>query len=143
MQSYQREQCVIPSNSCIEEWEFQKKTTLLNAIRKNNISTCPFFTESKIAKFLPNSIPTMLGNQVRTRKNSQSNQQPTFKTTEKMYINIYASINQPDMPTGKVHSDQTGRFNIKSISSKKYMMVIYAYDPNDILVEPFPDRPKE
>ena len=119
------------------------KTTLLNAIRKNNLSTWPFFTESNISKFLPNSIPTTLRNQDRTRKNSQSTQQQTFKTTENRYINIYASINRPEILTGKIHSDQTGRFPIQSSSGNKYIMVIYAYDPNDILVEPLPDISKE
>ena len=37
------------------------KTTILNAIRNNNISTWPFFTENIIAKFLPDSMPTALG----------------------------------------------------------------------------------
>ena len=110
------------------------KTTLLNSIRKSNISTWPFFTENNIAKFLPDSIPTALECQYLTRKNSQSTQQPTLKTTENRYINIYASINHPGMPTGKIHSDQTGRFTIQSSSGNKYMMVIYAYDPNAILV---------
>ena len=121
----------------------QKNTTLLNAIRKNNLSTWPFFTENNIAKFLPNSIPTALGHLDRTQNNSQSTQQPTFKTTENRYINIYASFNQPEMPTGKIHSDQTGRFPIQSSSGNKYIMVIYAYDPNYILVKPLPDISNE
>ena len=37
------------------------KIPLLNAIRKNNPSTRPFFTENNIAKFLPNSIPQRWG----------------------------------------------------------------------------------
>ena len=119
------------------------KTPLLNSIRKNNLSTWPFFTESNIAKFIPNSIPTTLGHQDRTRKNSQSTQHPTFKTTEYRYINIYAFINQPEIPTGKIHSDQTGRFPIQSSSGNKYMMVIYVYDSNAILVEPLPGRSKK
>ena len=71
------------------------KTTLLNVIIKNNLSTWPFFTEINIVKFLPNSIPTTMGHQYLTRNNSQSTQKPTLKTTENRYINIYASINQP------------------------------------------------
>ena len=47
------------------------------------------------------------------------------------------------MPTGKIHSDQTGRFTIQSSSGNKYMMVIYVYDPNAILVETLPYRSKE
>ena len=51
-------------------------------------------------------------------------------------INIYTTINQPEMSWGKIHSDQTGRFPIQSFSGNKYMMFIYAYYPNAILVEP-------
>ena len=130
-------------NSLYRSMGSPTKTTVLNAIRKNNLSTWPFFTENNIAKFLPNSIPTSLGHQYQTRKNSQSTQQPKFKTTENSFINIYASINHPEMPTGKIHSDQTGRFPIQLSRGNKYMMVIYAYDPNAILVEPLPDRSKE
>ena len=119
------------------------KTTLLNSKRKNNITTWTLFTESNIAKFLLDSITTTLGHQYCTIKNHQSTQRTTFKTTENRYINIYASINHPKMPTGKIHSDQTGQFPIQSISGNKYIMVIYEYDPNAILVKPLPDRSKE
>ena len=121
----------------------QKNTTLLNAIRKNNLSTWPFFTDNSIAKFLPESMSTALGHQDRTQKNSQSTQQPTFETTENMYINIYTPINKPEMPTGKIHSDQTRQFPIQSSSGKIYIMAIYAYDPNYILVKPLPDISNE
>ena len=120
-----------------------RKTTLLNAIQKNNHSTWPFFTENNIANFLPDSIPTALGHQYRTQKNSQSTQQSTYKTQENKYINIYAAIDRPEIPTRKIQSDQTGRFPIQSSSVNKYMMVIYTYEPNAILVEPLPDRSKE
>ena len=47
------------------------------------------------------------------------------------------------MLSGKIHSDQTEKFPIQSRSENKYMMVIYAYDPNAILVEPLRDITKE
>ena len=103
----------------------------------------PFFTEKKTTKFLPDSIPTAPGHQYQTWKNAHSNQQSTYKSQENKYINIYAAINYPEIPTGKIHSDQTEQFTIHSSSGNKYMMVIYAYDPNEIIVEPFPDRSKE
>ena len=103
----------------------------------------PFFTENNIAKFPPDAIPTALVHQDRTWKNAHSNQQSTYKTQENKYINIYVEINQPEMPTGKIHSDQTVRFPIQSISGNKYMMVIYAYDPNVVFVDPLPDISKE
>ena len=62
---------------------------------------------------------------------------------ENKYINIYASINQPEMRTGKIHSDETRQFPIQSSSGNKYMMVIYAYESNAILVNPLPDRSNE
>ena len=79
--------------------ESPTNTTLQNAIRKNIFSTWPSFIESNISKFLPNSISTTLGHQDPTRRNSQSTQQTTLKTTYNRYINIYGSINQPEMPT--------------------------------------------
>ena len=116
----QRINAILPEGKMTDTFNFfhiimgsPTKTTLLNAIRKNNLSTWPFFTENNIAKFLPDSIPTALGHQYLTRKNSQSTQQPTFKRTENRYINIYASINHPEIPTGNIHSDQTGRFPIQ------------------------------
>ena len=83
-------------------------TTLLNTIRINNISTWAFFTENNIVKFLTDSIPTALGHQDRTQKNSQSTQKSTYMTQENKYINIYAEINHPEMPTEKIHSNKTG-----------------------------------
>ena len=44
------------------------------------------------------------------------------------------------MPTGKIHFDQTRRFPKQSSSDNKYIMVIYAYNPNYIIVKPLPDR---
>ena len=117
--------------------------TLLNFLRKNNLSTWPFFTENSIAKFLLDSIPTALGHQDQTQKNAHSTQQSTYKTQDNKYINVYAAIEHPDMPTEKIHSDQTGQFTIQSSSRNKYIMVIYAYDTNAILIEPLSDRSKE
>ena len=39
------------------------KNTLLNAIKNINVYTWPFFIDNNITKFLPDSIPTLLGHQ--------------------------------------------------------------------------------
>ena len=119
------------------------KNTLLNATPKNNLSTWPLFTENNISKFLPDSIPKALGHQYQTHKNTHSTQQSTLKTQENKYINIYSAINHLEMPTGKIQSDKNVKFSIQPSSGNKYMMVMYVYDPNVILVEPIPDRSKE
>ena len=38
--------------------------------------------------------------------------------------------------TGKVSTDQTGRFPVNSSRGSKYLMVLYDHDSNAILVEP-------
>ena len=45
-----------------------------------------------------------------------------------------------DLPTGQISTDQTGRFPILSNRGNQYIMIIYAYDPNDILVEPMKNK---
>ena len=38
--------------------------------------------------------------------------------------------------TGKISTDQTGRFPVSSSRSSKYLMVLYKYDSNAIIAEP-------
>ena len=96
-------------------------------------------------KFLPHSTPTALSHQDKTRKITNlllyNQEQTTKKKLEK--IEIYAIINQTEMSSVKIHSNETGRFPIQSISGTKYAMFIYAYDPNAIIVEPLQERIKE
>ena len=42
--------------------------------------------------------------------------------------------------TGKVSTDQTGRFPVTSSRGSKYLMVLYAHDSNAILAEPLTSR---
>jgi hypothetical protein len=42
--------------------------------------------------------------------------------------------------TGKIYSDQTGRFPVTSSRGNKYIMVVYDYDSNSILTEPLKSR---
>ena len=45
-----------------------------------------------------------------------------------------------DLPTGQISTDQTGRFPILSNRGNQYIMVMYAYDHNAILVEPMKNK---
>jgi hypothetical protein len=42
--------------------------------------------------------------------------------------------------TGKIYTDQTGRFPVTSSRGNKYILVLYAFDPNAILTEPLKNR---
>ena len=44
--------------------------------------------------------------------------------------------------TGKVFTDQTGRFPCPSSSGNNYLMIVYVYDANYIHMEPMPSRTK-
>ena len=44
--------------------------------------------------------------------------------------------------TGKVSTDQTGRFPVTSSRGSKYLMVLYNYDSNAIITEPLKSRIK-
>ena len=50
---------------------------------------------------------------------------------------------QTDEFTGKVSTDQTGRFTITSSRGSKYLMVLYDHDSNAILAEPLTSRSKQ
>eukprot|EP00957_Ditylum_brightwellii_P131181 10005659-Ditylum_brightwellii.AAC.1 len=41
---------------------------------------------------------------------------------------------------GKIYTDQTGKFPVISSKGNRFVMVIYAYDTNCILVEPMKNR---
>ena len=42
--------------------------------------------------------------------------------------------------TGKIATDQTGRFPVTSSKGNQYIMVAYAQDPNMFLLEPIKSR---
>jgi hypothetical protein len=48
----------------------------------------------------------------------------------------YAAIIDPSNASGQIHSDQTGKFVVASSTSNNYVMVVYDYDSNAIMVEP-------
>jgi hypothetical protein len=43
-------------------------------------------------------------------------------------------------PTGKIYSDQTGKFITPSSNGNNYLMIVYDYDSNHIFAEPFKSR---
>ena len=45
--------------------------------------------------------------------------------------------------TGKIFTDQTGRFPVPSIDGYRYLMLLYEYDSNTIQAVPMKSRSKE
>ena len=50
--------------------------------------------------------------------------------------NCFAAIEE----TGKVYTDQTGRFTVRSSAGNQYILVLYDYDSNAILTEAIKTR---
>jgi hypothetical protein len=67
---------------------------------------------------------------------STDNMPPTEQPTNTAFANMIELSNVE----GKSYSDLTGRFPCKSELGNLYVMVLYAYDANAILVEPIKNR---
>ena len=53
---------------------------------------------------------------------------------------VTSVTDQSFTPTGRVYSDQTGRFAVPSANGNKYIMVVYDYDSNYVFLEAFRTR---
>ena len=122
-------------------------STWLAAIRKGHYATWPGLTTQLVTKHLPTSAASIKGHLDQQRQNIRS----TKPTTQLIVDNPPSptSFTDPDPHhvfltilhgNGEIATDQTGAFPMKSSSGNQYIMVLYAYDPNAILVAPLKNR---
>ena len=124
-------------------------STWTKAIDNNFFSTWPGLTADAVRKFLPKSLNTAKGHLKATRKNQRStkvspvtpplmttpsspSQEPAVRTNF-----VYTKVVEV---TGKIFTDQTGRFPVTSSKGNQYIMVLYDFDSNAILAEPMKNR---
>ena len=118
---------------------YPTKTTWLQAIKNGYFATWPIITYKTVQKYLTEPEPTIKGHINQIKQNTRSTQTLTKKqkepeaTDEAIYTAIHAI-------TDKIYSDQTGRFPVTSSKGNKYVMVLYHYKSNAILVEPIKSR---
>jgi hypothetical protein len=124
------------------------KSTWITAIVKGYYTSWPGLTASAVQKYYPQTMATAKGHLDQSRQNFRSaktktnNDQPTIEIIETQEPNnqttnqAFATIKE----TGKVYTDQTGAFPTTSSNGNKYMLVMYHYDTNAILVEPLKTR---
>ena len=127
-------------------------STWIDAISKGFFQTWPGLTAEAVRKHLPKSEATHKSHLDQARKNVRSTKnkatkQPTNThdpsepnpiqepNNEKTHA-LYATIET----TGKIYTDQTGRFPVTSSRGNQYVMVLYDYDTNAILTEPLRNR---
>jgi hypothetical protein len=137
-------------------------STLNLALTKGFITHFPGLTPTLLRKYPPHSAATIKGHMDQARQNQRSTKQkptniapppgfpskvvpdtapddcfPASTTPNDRTHMCYAAMMEP---TGKVFSDQTGRFVIPSSIGNNYLIIVYDYDSNSILAEPIKSR---
>jgi hypothetical protein len=123
------------------------KLTWIQAIKKGFFHSWPGLTTQAINKHFPKSNATTKGHMDQTRQNIRTRQPRANKpdpTTEQDTVEpqqepnnastqqMFATITE----TGKIYTDQTGRFPVTSSRGNRYILVLYDYHTNAILTEP-------
>ena len=118
----------------------------------------PGLTKKTLAKYPPRSVATIKGHLDQTRKNQRSTKlipteaaslppddsdviahafPPSDPDNERTH-HCYAGIVNP--AEGQIYTDQTDKFIVASSTGSNYILVLYDYDSNNILVEPMRSR---
>jgi hypothetical protein len=114
----------------------------------NHLVTWPGLTVAQVRKYLPVSVPMHLGHMDQTRANQQSTHTPcppVFDTDQDTKPtpcpdrtdHVFVALHEV---TGKVFSDQTGRFPLTSNAGQNYLLLAYGFDSNYIHAEPIKSR---
>ena len=118
-------------------------STFLNAIQHNFFATWPGLTPDIVRRYLPPSDATVKGHlnqqRQRKRKHPSPDEQPIPSSGTHSHT-IYAAILDPSAPTGRTYSNLTGRFPVQSNRGANYILVVYKYNSNAIIVRPLRNR---
>ena len=124
------------------------------AIDNGNFTTWPGLSSHLVRKHLPKSLATAKGHMRQIRQNiwstnpkeSTKDPKPTPKPSG-MITNSPVDTVRQNMVTvqcleisGKLFTDQTGRFPTKSSKINQYVMIAYDQDSNAIIGEPIKSR---
>ena len=117
--------------------------TWIKAIHSNFFATWPGLTAKLVQEYLRENTETTKGHMCSNRANLQStkllsNQEYHEMTTSK--VRHHELFIKTVELSGKIYSDQTGRFHLTSSKGNKYFMVLYDHDSNVILAKPLKSR---
>jgi len=135
------------------------KTTLLKAIRNNQLSSIPGLTYELIANHLPPSTATEKGHMIRTRQGLRSTRtnkqgildarqivddmQPLQQSCTAIDNEMFCFAALADQNENTIYSDLCGRFPVRSFSGMNYIFVAYIYTINAIIIRPMKSRNDE
>lgn len=130
-------------------------STLHTALHRGFLPTFPGLSIKSLRKHPPRSGAMIKGHLDQTRQNKQSTRQTPAKhrytPTNQHDDSYFPKSDEPNTRsnssyidtihiTGQIYTDQTGRFPTPSSTGNNYVMVLYDYDSNAILVEPMRTR---
>ena len=75
----------------------------------------------------------------RKHRHPSPDEQPIPSSSTRSHT-IYAAILDPSAPTGCTYSNLTGHFPVQSNRGANYILVVYEYDSNAIIVQPLRNR---
>ncbi|KAI2488787.1 hypothetical protein MHU86_25841 [Fragilaria crotonensis] len=130
-------------------------STLRRALINGYLPHFMGLTAQTLAKHPPNSVAMVKGHMDQTRQHKNSTKVKTaitpsllpnddddaFPSSDPANIrthNCFTAVFEPS--AGQIHTDQTGRLIVASNSGNNYILVLYDYDSNSILVAPLRSR---
>ena len=125
---------------CVKMWT--------EAIDNGHFSGFPGLTSQNVRKYLPQSVENAKGymKKERQHKRSTKNTSAIDMTEHKQQSKVCSARKNEavfktfPVETGKIASDLTGKFPVRSSRGNQYLMVVYIHDPNVILAIPLKDR---
>ena len=129
-------------------------TTLIKAIKNNQLSSLPGLTQKLMAS-LPPSTATIKGHMHRTRQGlistrikhnepdlgyKSDNMNPPQEAHSGIERKKFRFAALADTNEGTIYKDLPVRLPVRSVRNMQYIFVHYAYKPNDILVRPMKER---
>ena len=119
------------------------KTTLLKAIKQGNFASWPGFTYANVAKYLFDTPATALGHLDQVRQGLQSTKSTSIHDFEDEHPTPNPAISNQVIAqiisfgqNAKGFFDLTVAFPYTSSRGNCYILILYAYDCNAILVHP-------
>jgi hypothetical protein len=117
--------------------------TWIKSIQNGHFATWPSVTVANVCTYLFKYDATAKGHITKIRLNI-SNTQPvveiTAPETDTIQEDICHYIYATRIETNQIYSDLTGRLTTTSLSGNKYILILYAYDSNNILSAPMKNR---
>ena len=106
-------------------------STLETALKMGYVRNFPGLTYLSLKRFPPQSVAMHKGHLDQARANQRSTRQD--RREKAAFVTMYDAREHS-------YSDQTGQFVIPSSSGNKYVMVLYDFDSNAILVKSFASK---